>query len=134
MTRTEFAPHIGATFVRKGRTYTVTGFKTSRPKFPVSATRDDGRQYKFTVEGFLQALQAAAPVAVEGLTQEIRQGFARLVSRLSPENLACDGECSQAQVRARRRAIKNEWAALEARAGQRVMESDTWDWDPGYNF
>jgi len=38
---------FGKTFKQGQRTYTVVGLSTRRPKFPVSATRDDGKQFKF---------------------------------------------------------------------------------------
>ena len=38
---------FGKTFKQGRRTYTVVGLSTRRPKFPVSATRDDGKQFKF---------------------------------------------------------------------------------------
>ena len=41
---------IGDTFKIDGHTYTITDFVPRRRKYPVTAVRKDGRQYKFTVE------------------------------------------------------------------------------------
>lgn len=60
------------------------------------------------------------------LTNEMRRAFADLACRLSPENLACDGEIPAREVGKRRRRILSEWKALEKRAGRRVSESEVW--------
>ena len=62
------------------------------------------------------------------LTDEIMQKFSRLCSRLSPENLHCDGEISKSQANARYKQIMREWKALEAECGQQVSEDDVWNW------
>ncbi len=62
----------------------------------------------------------------QGLTDELKRAFTSLACRLSPENLACDGECSRRDVQRRRRAILREWAALEKKAGRTVSESELW--------
>lgn len=38
---------FGKKFVSRGYLYTITGIKPSRPKFPVSAVRSDGKGFKF---------------------------------------------------------------------------------------
>ena len=38
---------LGRSFLHKGRVFTVTGIVPRRRKYPVSATRDDGKAYKF---------------------------------------------------------------------------------------
>lgn len=60
------------------------------------------------------------------LSGEIKRAFLNLACRLSPENLACDGEISAREVGKRRRAIQREWAALEKRAGRKVSEGEVW--------
>ena len=54
------------------------------------------------------------------LPQAAIDAFSALENRLSPENLACDGECSAHQVRQRRAQIKREWKALEAKYGVKL--------------
>lgn len=61
------------------------------------------------------------------LSAELKRAFLNLVSRLEPENLACDGECSAAETRKRKRACLREWAALEKKAGRSVSESEAWE-------
>lgn len=60
------------------------------------------------------------------LSDEIKRAFLNLACRLSPENLACDGEISACEVGKRRRAILREWTALEKKAGRAVSESEVW--------
>jgi len=58
------------------------------------------------------------------LSQELKDSFCQLACRLSPENLACDGEIPQSMVRARFKQIMAEWKALEVRAGRPVLEEE----------
>ncbi len=60
------------------------------------------------------------------MTNEIKTEFERLLCRLSPENLHCDGECSAREVRSRLAQIKSEWRDLEKLAGRRVSEDEAW--------
>jgi hypothetical protein len=41
---------IGQTFRHKGRTFEITDIVLRRPKYPVSARRDDGKTFKFPAE------------------------------------------------------------------------------------
>jgi hypothetical protein len=50
---------FGRTFVQNRRTYTVTGLHPNRPAYPVTATRDDGRGYKFPASMVRLLLDAA---------------------------------------------------------------------------
>jgi hypothetical protein len=58
------------------------------------------------------------------LSEELTKAFEILACRLSPENLACDGEIPQWQVKIRLREIQKEWKALEKKAGRRVSEME----------
>lgn len=58
------------------------------------------------------------------MNEALQKQFIRLVSRLEPENLTCDGECSRTQVRARLSAIRSEWRTLEKEAGRKVSEEE----------
>lgn len=51
-----------------------------------------------------------------------------LASRLSPENLSCDGELKPHQVKKRRLAIMKEWRQLEKEVGHTVTESEVWEY------
>jgi hypothetical protein len=114
---------LGTEFKVRGTVYKITGLKNSRPKYPISAIRvSDGKAFKFpaaTVKSF-----PVAPPA--GLNDHVRGGFIRLVGELSPENLSCDGECSDAEVTQRRSNIMRQWRELERRAGQKVTEDEAW--------
>ena len=43
-------PERGSTFTSRGTLYTITGFKPRSRKYPVIATRADGKAYKFRVD------------------------------------------------------------------------------------
>jgi hypothetical protein len=47
---------VGHTFVTGGAEYTVTGFQLKRRKYPVSAERADGKQFKFTVDSISRTM------------------------------------------------------------------------------
>jgi hypothetical protein len=115
---------LGSKFTVRGTVYKITGLKSSRPKYPISAIRvSDGKGFKFP-EGVVKS--AGQPKNVEGLSEVIKDGFVRLVGELSPENLSCDGECSDAEVRKRHSNIMRQWKELERRAGQKVTEDEAW--------
>lgn len=62
------------------------------------------------------------------LTLDLKRQFLNLSGQLSPENLTCDGELSRAQVNAKLKKLKAQWAKLEKAAGRTVTEGETWDW------
>ena len=62
------------------------------------------------------------------MTEDLKDKFLGLASRLSPENLHCDGEISRAQAEKRRKQIMKEWAALETEAGRKVDTDEPWSW------
>jgi hypothetical protein len=43
-------PERGTTFTSRGHTYTITGFKPRSSKYPVIASRADGRSFKFPID------------------------------------------------------------------------------------
>lgn len=61
--------HFGAEFKSGRDTFRITGIKTRRPKYPVSATRvKDGRSYKFTAQQVLHGLPDGGANDADGLT------------------------------------------------------------------
>lgn len=58
------------------------------------------------------------------LSEDLFKQFDALCGRLSPENLSCDGECSNAEVNRRHAAIVNAWKELEKQAGRRVTQEE----------
>jgi len=56
------------------------------------------------------------------------QEFISLTCRLSPENLACDGEISITETRRRYRQIMKEWKVLEKQFGRKVTEDEASQW------
>ena len=60
------------------------------------------------------------------MDRKIYEKFLSLSSRLSPENLTCDGEISRAQANQRYRVIMREWKILEKEVGRKVTEDEIW--------
>jgi hypothetical protein len=60
------------------------------------------------------------------MTRQQHEGFLRLASALSPENLHCDGEISRSQAARKERALLKQWRTLEAEVGRKVDESEVW--------
>lgn len=58
--------------------------------------------------------------------EEAKPIFQKLAFDLSPENLARDGEATQAEVMARRSLFKGAWEELEEICGKKVFESDVY--------
>jgi hypothetical protein len=59
---------------------------------------------------------------------DITKEFENLVCALSPENLAHDGERSQAQINKAQKQIMARWHDLERELGRTVTEDEVWDW------
>jgi hypothetical protein len=116
---------LGTTFTHNGTEFRVTGLVCRRPKYPISAERvSDGRAFKFPS----RVLSVKSRGLNEGLTPEIKREFGNLANALSPENLHCDGEISNAEAARKRTQIMRQWRALEARAGRKVDEGETYAW------
>ena len=62
------------------------------------------------------------------MTKKQKEQFETLVSRLSPENISCDGEISRTQVNARYRQIMKEWKQLEKAVGRKVSQAEVETW------
>jgi len=58
------------------------------------------------------------------IPNDIMKQFSILSSRLSPENLYCDGEISKTQAMKRYREIMREWRVLEKIVGRKVSEDE----------
>jgi len=58
----------------------------------------------------------------------IMDDFDRLTCELSPENLCCDGEIPQSEVRRRLAGIQRRWAKLEKELGAKVSEADVYNY------
>ena len=48
-------PERGTEFRYRGTTYTIAGFKPRSPKYPVLATKADGRTFKFAIDAVKRA-------------------------------------------------------------------------------
>ncbi len=50
---------LGKMFTYQGKRYSIAGLKTNRPKFPILATRADGKSYKFPSDIVVKQLALA---------------------------------------------------------------------------
>jgi len=60
------------------------------------------------------------------MTEVQHKKFLDLACRLSPENLHCDGEISNAEANRKYRKLMRQWRALEKEVGHKVSEYDVW--------
>ena len=60
---------------------------------------------------------------------EIMQDLLEVFCGLSPENLTCDGECSNTEVVERSRKLFTRLAVLEKELGRKVDESEVYKWE-----
>lgn len=137
---------IGKTVKLNGKDYKVVG-KEKRSYI----LELDGKQYKATEDKINKIIeQNSRPVStakypnVEAMVQynqifdknakmpeteeEVMGYFNTLKAQLSPENLACDGEASQAQIRASVKRIKATWSELEEILGKPYPIEDNSDY------
>jgi len=174
---------FGAEFTSNGRTFTITGIKPRRHKYPISGKGAQGGSYKFTASQVTNGLKrpATATTPSDGLTvgQQVTflglfgggvvgtiqsflgQGRAEVLTttgetrtpkrtdlipvkgtraeaeilddigcvygNLSPENLTCDGECSNSEVARKSRDYNKALKALFKELGREVSESESYD-------
>jgi len=52
--------------------------------------------------------------------------FFDLVNQLSPENLSCDGEISNAEAQRKSGKLMKAWKRLERQVGRTVSEEEVW--------
>ena len=64
----------------------------------------------------------------KGISEEMLEKFGRLDGEFSPENLTCDGELSNLQVRKKYAMLMREWRALEKEVGHKVSRDEVEDW------
>jgi hypothetical protein len=66
-------------------------------------------------------------MTIETIDKETFDSFLSLCSRLSPENLCCDGEASQTYIQRELKSIRAEWNKLEKKIGFKVSEDQIWN-------
>jgi hypothetical protein len=59
---------------------------------------------------------------------ETMNKFAKILGKLSPENLYCDGECSYMEAQQKKDKLKSEWKRLETELGRKVSEDQVLNW------
>lgn len=58
----------------------------------------------------------------------IMEQFSVLSGELSPENLTCDGELSNSEVKIKYKNLMKQWLALERKIGRTVSEDEVFQW------
>ena len=112
---------LNKTFVFRGETYTLIGAKPRSSRFPLLGKRADGKVFKFTIADVTAQLTAAKPKRPEAV---ILKALQDVECALSPENLTCDGELPQSQVRAKARQLHQQRAALVAELGREPTDRE----------
>jgi hypothetical protein len=113
---------LGTTFTHNGKQFKLLGCNPRNHKYPIIAQNvKNGKRYKLESD-------VVKPVAKTGLTDDAKQEFLSLASRLSPENLHCDGEVSRTEAKRRQAQIMREWRSLEKRVGRKITEDQVWKW------
>lgn len=121
------------TFTFRGEQFRLTGLKTRRPKFPISAEKvSTGRPHKFTEDSLRNTTvtrkgvgRRAAIAAQKGeLTSDAKREFLSLVGQMSPENVSWDGERSASETRVALSNLNKRWRELEIEIGRKVSESE----------
>ena len=69
-----------------------------------------------------------APISNPPSVDECRGLFASICIKLSPENLHCDGEISNAEAQAKAVVLNKAWGELEVIFGRRVDEDEAYAW------
>lgn len=73
------------------------------------------------------ATTPVAPAPAKRSRPEVMRDIQDCYTRLSPENLSCDGECSRSQVSQRRANINARLKVLFVEFGRRVLEDEAFD-------
>lgn len=95
--------------------------KTANAPAGFAVTPAEGLDPKAVASGFPNTPVRARPEA------EILRDVARIYSRLSPENLTCDGELPRAQVAKRAAALRRELRDCFRELGREVSESEAFE-------
>jgi hypothetical protein len=64
---------------------------------------------------------------LDKISDEVCLKLDMISSKLSPENLTCDGECTKAQVRKRYNELMKAWVKLEVEVGFKI-EPEDFEW------
>lgn len=65
------------------------------------------------------------------LSDNVKSDFLKLATKLSPENLSCDGELSRAQTDAAYQKLMGQWRQLEERHSISVTDEEVMQWYMG---
>lgn len=61
------------------------------------------------------------------IPEDIFRQFLSMACDLSPENLSCDGEISNAEANKKYRVIMKKWHKLEKELGRKITENEVWE-------
>jgi len=119
---------VGETLRIQGTLYTMVGYKTSRPKYPIAGTGPRGGRYKFSVDQVLTALGSPIVSKAKRPDDDILWDMLAVYNGLIPENLYCDGELTKAQTRRKERDLRAQLRSLSKELGREVSEGKVWNW------
>ena len=124
---------VGSRWVSSQNKITVTALRWAANEL-VGVGLRDGMEAEFPLNmlelWFLETEETATlplagktdPSDLTGIPESILGELECIVSRLSPENLRCDGEASRAQVKAKSIALNQQWRRIEQRIGRAVSK------------
>ena len=132
---------IGRKIISRGHEYEILGLNTRRPAFPIDVKRlPDGKLFRMPLDEAARGLggKVASPMfptppwankgpAAKRTEQEILEAIRDVHCRLSPENISCDGEASQSEIRRKERTLHAELAALETELGRKPTDKEIWN-------
>lgn len=64
---------------------------------------------------------------IMGIEKRYLTQFQNLSNRLSPENLYCDGEISNAEAQRKYKSLRKDWKRLEKKVGRTVTETEVYE-------
>jgi len=115
---------------RDGKQYRATTAMMNKIKQQNQNGIGNGRRRKRTIDHMARRLAyrrifdktAKLPVT----EKEHMNWFAQISCDLSPENLHCDGEISNAAAMRKASGLRAEWKQLEKSLGRKVSEEEAW--------
>lgn len=106
------------------------GWNTRAPSYPVMIEGLDGREMKCSPSMVVGKEEEDTTKRVEpeetasGISASVMNEVAEIYNGLSPENLTCDGELSDFQVRGKQRMLRKRLQDIFEEVGREITESE----------
>lgn len=117
------AADFGREITLRGTRYAIVGINPRKHKYPIEIEQVGNPANKRICTA--DAVRNSGPKPA--LSRDLFAKFLDLASKLSPENLTCDGELPVAVWKRKQKELKLQWYNLEIEAGRTVSESDVWE-------